>query len=252
MKVLEQLVLKDNSQKVPSTARHTRAASLKLFSLTLTIAGLTGQTTAIAQSPAVTQDHYNEPALRGFQQNKSSSNTTTSGTTIIPEPALPNTIHPAASTPGAASQAGTIKVDRNVTSVPEGSVDSFFQTTPVATTKQKSKSKVISTPYNVLWHTLDNLGVPMFFNHDPDIAPELSRPLIMPPLPKSKENSNDKSSDAHFPVHDRSISAGSSDNTTMIARPQIIDAQAVSTQISPDEPAKSYNSTPPASQSNPK
>ena len=69
-------------------------------------------------------------------------------------------------------------------SLPTSSVESFFQCNPVSTTPtspNKPKQSILKSTGKVIWHTLDNLGVPMFVGKDNDLDPSLSKAYVMPP-----------------------------------------------------------------------
>jgi hypothetical protein len=118
---------------------------------------------------------------------------------------------------------------------PSSSVASFFQIAPRAATDQHIPH---GRAYNLLWHTLDNIGVPIpakFGNHDPDIDPALTQPLVMPAQASSL---NTTSPDATFSV-----------GTPVQTKPTIIDPQAAAldpSQMTPDDTASkaSTNSNP--------
>lgn len=72
-----------------------------------------------------------------------------------------------------------------------GSIESFFQCQSLTRDKSiapatassiiKPGKAVVGDAGKVIWHTLDNLGVPMFMNKDSDLDPSLSRTYMMPP-----------------------------------------------------------------------
>jgi hypothetical protein len=93
---------------------------------------------------------------------------------------------PQGGTPQAGTQSGQV-----VTTIPfkppsteTGNIESFFQCGPadVGVPKKKSAAvKVAKSPGKLLWHVLDNLGVPMFVGKDNDLDPSLTRTHFIPP-----------------------------------------------------------------------
>lgn len=99
-----------------------------------------------------------------------------------------NTQGPAGSTGGAT---GTQQPAPNPTET--NSVESFFQcnpptSVPNAAPQTKKQPSVLKTSRKIIWHTLDNLGVPMFIGKDADLDPSLSQAYVMPPLPSPTQN----------------------------------------------------------------
>ena len=108
-------------------------------------------------------------------------------------------------------------------------VEAFFQTAP-SNPHQAPPAKHHGGAYKFLWHTLDDIGVPMFGNHDPDIDPALSKPFVMPP--QNLNMSSAKDAPGANQAHQN--------------KAQIIDPQATAQDpalIAPDD-------TPPAPQAN--
>lgn len=67
----------------------------------------------------------------------------------------------------------------------KNTVESFFQCNslniPVKTkTSIKKKTSLLGGAGKVLWHVLDNLGVPMFVGKDSDLDPSLRQAYVMP------------------------------------------------------------------------
>jgi hypothetical protein len=76
--------------------------------------------------------------------------------------------------------------------LPQGTVESFFQVSPAQRSARPTASSSDATKLSedqddhkksvkrFLWHTLDNIGVPMFFgNKDDDLDPSLAHGYIM-------------------------------------------------------------------------
>jgi hypothetical protein len=60
-------------------------------------------------------------------------------------------------------------------------IESFFQcNTPGTLANAKPSAKKKSSLGKVIWHTLDNLGVPMFVGKDNDLDPSLSQAYVLP------------------------------------------------------------------------
>ncbi len=61
-------------------------------------------------------------------------------------------------------------------------VESFFQCNQVMPTSRNNQKKSrFGTPGKVIWHILDNLGVPMFVGKDNDLDPSLRQSYMLPP-----------------------------------------------------------------------
>jgi len=68
-------------------------------------------------------------------------------------------------------------------------VESFFQCNPANQTQQpKKKKSILKSPGKIIWHVLDNFGVPMFVGKDSDLDPSLSQAYVMPPPATSVKN----------------------------------------------------------------
>lgn len=62
------------------------------------------------------------------------------------------------------------------------SVETFFQCQPIVSPQVQNKPESHG-PGRLLWHVLDNLGVPMLYGKDSDLDPSLNRTFIMPSPP---------------------------------------------------------------------
>jgi hypothetical protein len=111
-------------------------------------------------------------------------------------------------------------------------VEAFFQVAPAAPPSTALKQH--GRTYSVLWHVMDNIGIPMFGNKDPDIDPALSHPFVMPPQAPGK---NAEHTDA---------AVGASAPQT---KPTIIDPQAAAQN--PSDLAADDTSTKASATSNP-
>jgi hypothetical protein len=61
------------------------------------------------------------------------------------------------------------------------SIESVFQIPPVAKNiNQSTKKKPLKGAAKLIWHTLDNLGVPMFIGKDNDLDPSLRQGYVAP------------------------------------------------------------------------
>ena len=114
-------------------------------------------------------------------------------TVTFPTPPLPVgglSGFPASSLPlntGAQKSSGSTPVEGTVQlnaplAPPISSVETFFQCQPVSSPEEQAKSKSAG-PGRLLWHVLDNLGVPMFYGKDADLDPSLNRAFVMPSPP---------------------------------------------------------------------
>lgn len=72
-----------------------------------------------------------------------------------------------------------------------GSIETFFQCPPSEprANKQSAPAKIVKSPAKLLWHVLDNLGVPMIVGKDNDLDPSLTHTRFIPPeLPHAGKN----------------------------------------------------------------
>jgi hypothetical protein len=140
-------------------------------------------------------DTFNPPVLHGLDQNNSASVTETA------QPAQNVAGYTQATSP----------------------VEAFFQIAPTVQANPVPQAKTHSGAYRAIWHVMDNIGVPMFGNKDPDIDPALSRPFVMPPvLPDASANSANAANNSQ----------------TKPPKPTIIDPQAAAqdpSQMAPDD-----------------
>lgn len=172
------------------------------------------------QNPA--SNTFSPPVLHGLDQHNSASLTESAGTSASSSTKQ--------SVPSA--QPGYSQLP------PSSSVESFFQVAPVATADPHTTAKAHGRAYEVLLHTLDNIGIPIpakFGNHDPDIDPALARPFVMP-MEVSSTNT------AH---PEAAVGSG----TPIQTKPTIIDPQAAAQdpfQMTPDDTSSkaSSNSNP--------
>jgi hypothetical protein len=65
-----------------------------------------------------------------------------------------------------------------------GSIESFFQCPPTVASAQKDrKSTPLRSSGRLIWHVMDNIGIPVPTGSEEDLDPSLKQPYVMP-LPK--------------------------------------------------------------------
>lgn len=112
-----------------------------------------------------------------------------SGITSIPLKEVPNIAKPV-SEPGAEQLLSPALPGQGKNRVkPSPSVNSFFQIPQAVEQKQTAAKNPAKGMGKLIWHMLDNLGVPLPISNNEDLAPELRRTYIAPVHTSQNSNS---------------------------------------------------------------